>query len=86
MYNIKPSKAFLKDLNNIPSFYANDVKDFIAFLQNGEVPDEYNTHILKRDFSSVYDSHIDNDIIILWRKSRKQITLLRIGTHADLFF
>lgn len=87
-YKIKETKLFLKDLKEISKsgFDISELQETVILLaENGELPLEYKTHLLKKDFSQIYDSHLDDDIILLWRKNRNVITLIRIGTHGDLF-
>lgn len=87
-YKIKETKLFLKDLKEISKsgFDISELQETVILLaENGELPLEYKTHLLKKHFSQTYDSHLDDDIILLWRKNRNVITLIRIGTHGDLF-
>ncbi len=86
-FKIKKTKEFLKDFSKLGSFYyKEELREVISILiEYGELPKEYGTHILRKDYSRVYDSHLDDDMILLWKKVRNTITLLRIGTHEDLF-
>ncbi len=87
-YSIKETSQFTKDLKELirNGFDISDLKQTAHILiETGTLPDEFKTHTLIRDFKNIYDSHLDDDIILLWRKSRNTITLVRIGTHSDLF-
>ncbi len=87
-YNIKETTQFSKDLKELirNGFDIADLKQTVQILiETGTLPDEFKTHTLERDFSFIYDSHLDVDMILLWRKSHNTITLVRIGTHSDLF-
>lgn len=89
MYKIETHSDFSKDLKYIlrSGVSINVIKDTVLLLEEyGELPSEYNTHILRYNYDYVYDSHIDDDLLLLWRKRGNTIKLLRIGTHADLFF
>lgn len=88
MYKIEQHTDFTKDLKEIlkNGVSLTTIKETIILLvEDGKLPSEYNTHILRYGYDFVYDSHIDNDLILLWKKRRNIIKLLRIGTHTDLF-
>lgn len=88
MYKIEQHTDFTKDLRDVlrNGVSLDIVKDTVILLaEDGELPIEYKTHILRYGYDYVYDSHIDDDLIILWKKRGKTIKLLRIGTHTDLF-
>ena len=88
MYKIEQHTDFTKDLRDIlrNGISLDIVKDTVILLvEDGELPSEYKTHILRYGYDYVYDSHIDDDLILLWKKQRNTIKLLRIGTHTDLF-
>jgi len=88
IYNIKETSVFLKDLKKQvrDGLDISDLKQAVEILmETGTLPEEFKTHKLTRDYSDVYDSHLDDDLILLWKKNRSTITLLRIGTHEDLF-
>lgn len=85
-YSIKKTVGFLNDYKKLSFLYRDDLRQVIEILtESGTLPEGYNSHLLKRDFFGVYDSHLDDDIVLLWKKRGKTITLIRIGTHEDIF-
>ncbi len=86
MYKISFLEDFVRDLRALTVAQKQEVLEVISMLQDdGELPEEYKTHVLKGKLAGLLDSHIDDDLILLWSKNRKNITLYRLGTHAVLF-
>ena len=88
-YKIQKTSSFSQDFKRVMRRGDLDLDDFAQALEilaeSGTLPDEYKTHKLRKDYSGVYDSHLDEDLLILWKRNRNVITLLRMGTHEDLF-
>lgn len=89
-YTILTSNKFERDLQKCVrrGFDIRLLKEFVSILENGEVPDQsYKTHPLKGNFKGYLDSHLKPDWIVIWKRDnlRMELTLLRTGTHADLF-
>ncbi|EDP73560.1 type II toxin-antitoxin system YafQ family toxin [Hydrogenivirga sp. 128-5-R1-1] len=90
MYNLKIHKQFLKDLKKAKLNPTNTEKLFlyISFLINGqELPQEAHDHNLFGEWYDTREFHISGDLLVIYRKdkSKKEIQLLRIGTHSGLF-
>ena len=66
-----------------------DLKEFlkvIDFLEKtGEVPSYYKPHVLSGNYAGVWECHIKPDWLLLWIKFGNEITIIRTGTHSDLF-
>ncbi len=43
------------------------------------------THNLKGKLKGLTEAHIKNDLLIIWEKRQKNIILIIIGTHSELF-
>ncbi|MCF8372504.1 MAG: type II toxin-antitoxin system YafQ family toxin [Bacteroidales bacterium] len=66
------------------------LKDFIKhILINGStnIPQEYFPHKLKGVYNNSWECHVLNDLLIIWKEDtfNYEITLVRAGSHSDLF-
>lgn len=55
--------------------------------QKGEIPSKYKPHILKGNYKNHWECHIQPDWLLIWKQNDelKEIILVRMGTHSDLF-
>ena len=44
-----------------------------------------NPHRLSGDWSSYWECHIEPDWLLVWDEDEESVTLMRTGTHSDLF-
>jgi mRNA interferase YafQ len=53
----------------------------------GELPAKYKPHILSGNYNGYWECHIKSDWLLIWLQDEKaqEITLVRTGTHSDLF-
>ena len=53
----------------------------------GELPQKYRPHILKGNWIGYWECHIQPDWLLIWQLNEdiKFISLIRTGTHSDLF-
>lgn len=89
MWTLIPTGQFKKDLKryrNRPEKLTS-LKSVLDFLQeNGEVPNEYDPHMLKSDFKGFMECHVENDFLLIWKDIDTQtISLTRLGSHSELF-
>ena len=50
------------------------------------VPAEYDPHELKGTFAGFMECHVESDFLLIWfDEQNKQIRLVRLGTHSELF-
>lgn len=89
MWTLIPTGQFKKDLKryrNRPKMLAS-LKFVLELLkEKGEVPDEYDPHMLKSDFKGFMECHVENDLLLIWRDINTQtISLTRLGSHSELF-
>jgi len=90
MYKLKVHKQFLKDLKKAKLNQTNTEKLFtyISLILNGKnLSSEARNHNLIVEWQDVKEFHISGDLLVLYRKDEnlKEVQLLRIGTHSQLF-
>lgn len=92
MYQLIPTSRFKKDLKKLKS----KRKDFelvgatLKVLQKKGVkgiPVEMRPHQLKGVYSDNWECHIKPDLLIIWIQieNPKEIKLVRVGSHSELF-
>jgi mRNA interferase YafQ len=90
IYKIEYSGKFKKDIKlakkrglNLSLF-----KELIETLENdGILPEKYKAHLLKGNYKGLWECHIQPDWLLIWDQNEtiKLISLIRTGTHSDLF-
>lgn len=91
MYYIAYSSQYKKSLKRISQHKDFDVKkhrEVVALLESGEnLNQKYRDHELKGEYSGVRECHVQNDILLLYRKEKNVLVLILvdIGTHSYLF-
>jgi len=55
--------------------------------ETGELDAKYKPHKLKGKYIGLWECHIQSDWLLVWDQNDgiKLITLMRTGTHSDLF-
>ena len=53
----------------------------------GKLPSKYKSHVLKGNYTGFWECHIQPDWLLVWEQNEtiKLISLIRTGTHSDLF-
>jgi len=90
MYQIEFTHQYLKDLKlaRKRNFKEDKLNEIIRLLISGKaLPEKYKDQPLKGNFTNYRDCHIESDWILIYEKNKniKLITLIRTGTHSDLF-
>ena len=92
MFNFEETSQFKKDIKRIKKRSQNDFKLVADFLMNelahkgSKLHSKYKPHILKGKYVGDWEAHIKPDLLIIWFEIENQtITLIRLGTHSDLF-
>ena len=90
MVKLTISKQFLKDLKKVKLNQTNAEKLFnyvSLLLHEKELPPEAKNHPLIGNWKDTMKFHISGDLIVIYRKDKKlkEIQLIRIGTHSQLF-
>ncbi len=60
---------------------------FIHLEKNGSLPNKYKPHKLRGNYINHLECHIQPDWLLIWfcDDEKKEIHLIRTGTHSDLF-
>lgn len=90
MYEIEVTNRFLKDLKlaRKRNLDENKLNTVVRLLANGEeLPPKYHDHVLVGDYKGCRECHITPDWLLVYSVADvlKIITLIRTGSHADLF-
>ena len=66
-----------------------DIEDLIAVVellaQEGELPAGFRPHQLSGEWKGVWECHIEPDWLLIYEITAVEVTLIRTGTHHDLF-
>lgn len=90
MYRLEFTNQYLKDLKlarkrNLDEQRLNQLIRIL--ISNTELPAKYKNHLLKGNYRRLFECHITPDWLLIYSKNEtiKLITLIRTGTHSDLF-
>lgn len=89
-YKIEVSKQYLKDLKLARKRQLNEklLNDIITMLAAGEpLPAKNHDHVLVGNYKGYRECHITPDWLLIYSRNEtvKIISLVRTGTHSDLF-
>ncbi|EAH4467162.1 type II toxin-antitoxin system YafQ family toxin [Campylobacter coli] len=88
MRKINLLRSFKKDYEKVKkqSWDLNIIDDVIQCLMNLDVlPTRLKDHALKGEFKDFRECHIFGDLVIIYKRDDKILSLYRIGRHQDLF-
>ena len=90
MYSLETTNQYLKDLKlaRKRNFNENELDIVIKLLLEGIIlPAKYHDHKLTGNYKGFNECHIMPDWLLIYQKDTviKLITLVRTGTHSDLF-
>lgn len=90
MYKIVASRKFQKDFKKAlkRSLKESLLKDVALLLEkSGNLPPKFKSHKLSGKYNGLWECHIQPDWLLIWDQDEevRLITLLRTGTHSDLF-
>ena len=90
MYTLRTTQEFDKDVKRCKKNGRNMqlLRDVVELLEeNGSVPESYKPHMLHDEYAGLWECHIEEDWLLVWRQNDKRLTLLltNTGTHKDLF-
>lgn len=90
MYKVIASSKFKKDFKKSlkRGLDENLLKEVVTILEKeGKLPPKYKPHTLKGNYAGLWECHIQPDWLLVWEQNEtiKLITLIRTGTHSDLF-
>lgn len=93
MYTIQHTGSFKKDLKTLKKRSLSNF-EFLRILvkelqQKGalNIDTKYKTHKLSGKYAKHWECHVLNDLLLIWLQDDKSkiITLVRTGTHSNLF-
>lgn len=65
------------------------IREVVELLRQGAeaIPQLMKPHKLRGNYKGAWECHIFPDLLIIWEQEEdpKEITLIRIGSHSDLF-
>ena len=86
------SKKFKQDYSRLVksgnSVAVNELLNVIELLANGEVlPNKYQDHVLKGNWKGYRECHVKPDVLLIYKIENDELTLtlVRTGSHSDLF-
>ena len=90
MYKIATTNRFEKDIIRcIRRNWDITILEVVvqALEQNGVMDEQYKPHPLKGSLKDYWECHIKGDWLLIWSRNdvKKEIVLIRTGTHSDLF-
>lgn len=64
----------------------NKLREVISILASGaKLPQKYRDHKLTGVYSYARECHIEPDWLLIYEISSKELTLIRLGSHTELF-
>ena len=90
MYEISKTGQFKKDFKLAlkRNYDISKLETLLNLLILGEkLPAKYKEHPLQSNFKGHFDCHIEPDWLLIFKRNDtdKLITLVRTGTHSDIF-
>ena len=90
MIKVRYSAKFKKDFKIIikRGYNISLFEEVLTLLREEKtLPEKYNDHALKGDYSGHRECHITPDWLLIYKKENDMITLslTRTGSHSDLF-
>jgi len=90
VYALEITNQYLRDLNLARRRKLDEQKlnQVIRILISGDqLPEQFKNHILTGVYKGLNECHISPDWLLIYSKNKsiKLITLIRTGTHSDLF-
>ena len=90
MYSLRTTQEFDRDFKRCKQQGRNMqlLQDVVEMLEeDGCVPEEYSPHMLRDEYAGLWECHIEDDWLLVWRQNDKRLTLLltNTGTHKELF-
>lgn len=89
-YRIEVTRQYLKDLKLARKRHFDEAKlnEIIAMLADGkQLPEKNRDHNLAGNYKGYRECHVTPDWLLIYSRSEtiKIVSLIRTGTHSDLF-
>jgi mRNA interferase YafQ len=93
VFTLIPTHQFKKDVKRVLKRSHDNhllITEFLEKLERNGVEAldrKHNPHKLSGNYKDNWEAHIKPDLLVIWFEVTKneEITLIRMGTHADLF-
>jgi mRNA interferase YafQ len=90
MYKLEQGNKFKKDIKLAKKRGLKmELLDEVVtkLVSDGSLPSKFKAHILKGNYRGLWECHIQPDWLLIWEQNNtiKLISLIRTGTHSDLF-
>lgn len=90
MYTVRTTQEFDKDVKLCKMKGRNMklLKEVIELLSaDGTLPEEYKPHMLRDEYAGLWECHIEEDWLLVWKQNDFKLTLLltNTGSHKYLF-
>ena len=90
MFTVRTTQEFDNDVKRCKKQGRNmqHLKDVVNLLEeDGCVPEEYQPHVLHDRYAGLWECHIEDDWLLVWRQNDNKLTLLltNTGSHTELF-
>ncbi len=90
MYEIETTPNFERNLEQCAKRGLNMelLFDAVKILsEKGNLPVKYKQHKLKGKYKGLYECHIQDDWLLIWKKEKARMVLImtNTGTHAERF-
>ena len=90
MNDVEYGNQFKKDFKVVKArgYKLELLKNVIGILMAGKpLPKQYHDHKLNnsKEYINVKECHIQSDWLLIYRLEKGLVTLIRTGTHADLY-
>ena len=76
--DLKKAKKRRKDLRKIEAIID-------TLLAAEPLSPKHRTHRLSGDWKPCWECHVEPDWLLIWDEDETNVTLIRTGTHSDLF-
>ncbi len=88
MLKLKRHKNFIKDLRKIQindEQFSKFIKYVSKLINKEKLPKEALDHSLKGELKNYREFHLGGDLIVLYKNDEKEIILVAIGSHNQIF-
>ncbi|MFA6536633.1 MAG: type II toxin-antitoxin system YafQ family toxin [Candidatus Paceibacterota bacterium] len=91
MYSLKPTAKYRKSIRKLAMsgrFRIGDLDKILNLLASGKTLEpKYRSHPLNGEYAGCFECHVKSDLLLIYEidKSERELTIIDIGSHSDLF-